>query len=276
MEIGNENTIVLKPSNRFTLNLRELWNYRDLLTFLAWRDISVRYKQTLLGAAWAILQPVMTMIVFSIIFGQLADIPSDGVPYPIFSFAALLPWQLFSTAITQSSNSLVGNANLLSKVYFPRIIIPIASMMPPLVDFLLAAVVLVLMILYFGISLTLNILWIPAFMLLAVFSALGVGLWLSALNVQYRDIRYVVPFMSQFLMYLSPVVYPASLVPEKWRLLYALNPMVGVIEGFRWAILGTDIDILPLVMASSVAMFVFLISGLYYFRRIEKVFADVV
>lgn len=276
MDISDENRILLKPSTGFSLDLEELWNFRDLLIFLAWRDITVRYKQTLLGAAWAVLQPVMTMIVFSIIFGQLASIPSDGIPYPIFSFSALLPWQLFANGLNQSSNSLVGNANLLSKVYFPRIIIPLASLLPPVVDFLLAAIVLILMMIYFSIGLSIKILLLPVTILIVMFFAMGLGLWLSALNVQYRDIRFIVPFLSQFLMYLSPVVYPASLVPESWRVFYALNPMAGAIEGFRWALLGTEVDILPLILTSCVVTFVVLMSGIYYFRRIEKVFADVV
>ncbi len=276
MDISNDNRILLKPSNGFSLDLVELWQFRDLLIFLAWRDITVRYKQTLLGAAWAILQPVMTMIVFTVIFGQLASIPSDGIPYPIFSFSALLPWQLFANGLNQSSNSLVGNANLLSKVYFPRIIIPLASLLPPVVDFLLAAIILVLMMLYFSIGLSIKILLLPVTLLIVMFFAMGLGLWFSALNVQYRDIRFIVPFFSQFLMYLSPVVYPASLVPERWRVFYGLNPMAGAIEGFRWALLGTDVDILPLLLSSCIVTFVILMSGIYYFRRIEKVFADVV
>lgn len=211
-----------------------------MLFFLSWRDISVRYKQTVLGAAWAIIQPFSTMIVFSLFFGRLAQIPSDGVPYPVFSYAALLPWQYFATAMTISSNSLVGSSNLLSKVYFPRLVIPLASVLPPAIDFAIAFLVLVGMMFYYGITLIWNLLWLPAFLLLALVTALGVGLWLSAMNVQYRDIRYALPFLVQFWMFISPVVYPSSMVPEPWRALYGINPMAGVIEGFRWALLGTD------------------------------------
>lgn len=211
-----------------------------MLFFLSWRDISVRYKQTVLGAAWAIIQTFSTMIVFSLFFGRLAQIPSDGVPYPVFSYAALLPWQYFATAMTISSNSLVGSSNLLSKVYFPRLVIPLASVLPPAIDFAIAFLVLVGMMFYYGITLIWNLLWLPAFLLLALVTALGVGLWLSAMNVQYRDIRYALPFLVQFWMFISPVVYPSSMVPEPWRALYRINPMAGVIEGFRWALLGTD------------------------------------
>jgi len=268
---------VIRPSRGWVaLKLRELWEYRELLYFLAWRDVSVRYKQTVLGAAWAIIQPFFTMIVFSIFFGRLAEIPSDGVPYPVFSYTALLPWQYFSTAMTNSSNSLVGSANLLSKVYFPRLVIPIASILPAVVDFVIAFVVLLGLMLFYGIMPTWNVIWLPLFLLLALVTALGVGLWLSAMNVQYRDIRYTVPFLIQFWMFASPVAYPSSMVPERWRALYALNPMVGVIEGFRWALLGTDTAPGPLVAVSAVMALVLLVSGAFYFRRMEKTFADVV
>lgn len=267
---------VLKPSDRFTLDLHSLWQYRDLFLLLSWRNVSVLYRQTLLGVLWAILQPVMTMIVFSVIFGQLADIPSDGIPYPIFSFAALLPWQLFATGLSRTSLSLVGNTNLISKVYFPRSIIPLAAIVPSIVDFLLAFIVLLGMMVFFQISVTSRILIVPIFIFLTIAASLSIGLSFSALNVQYRDIRYVLPFLSQFLMYLSPVVYPTSLVPGNWKLFYALNPMVGMIEGFRWALLGTEVDILPLVFVSSVVTFILLIIGLYYFQHVEKNFADII
>jgi lipopolysaccharide transport system permease protein len=268
---------IIKPSSGWiSLNLREMWQYRELLLFLAWRDISVRYKQTLLGAAWAIIQPFFSMIVFSLFFGQLAKVPSEGVPYPIFNYTAMLPWTYFATSITASSNSLVGSANLLSKVYFPRLVIPLASVLPALVDFCIAFVVLLAMMLYYGIAPTLNALYLPAFLLLALVTALGVGLWLSAMNVQYRDIRYVVPFLVQFWMFLSPVVYASSLVPEQWQMLYGVNPMAGVIEGFRWAMLGTGDGPGPMLAVSVGAALVLLISGAFYFRRMEKTFADVV
>ena len=247
-----------------------------MLLFLAWRDISVRYKQTVLGAAWAIIQPFSTMIVFSLFFGRLAQIPSDGVPYPVFSYAALLPWQYFATAMTISSNSLVGSSNLLSKVYFPRLVIPLASVLPPAIDFAIAFLVLVGMMFYYGITLIWNLLWLPAFLLLALVTALGVGLWLSAMNVQYRDIRYALPFLVQFWMFISPVVYPSSMVPEPWRALYRINPMAGVIEGFRWALLGTDSSLGLETAVSALVALILLISGIFYFRRMERTFADVV
>ncbi|MGI6381506.1 MAG: ABC transporter permease [Anaerolineae bacterium] len=270
-------TIVIEPSRGWTgLKLRELWEYRDLLFFLAWRDISVRYKQTILGAAWAIIQPFFSMVVFSLFFGRLAQIPSDGVPYPIFSYAAMLPWTYFANAMTNSSNSLVGSANLLTKVYFPRLVIPLASVIPPAIDFAIAFVVLLGMMAFYGIAPTWHVLWLPAFLLLALITALGVGLWLSAMNVQYRDVRYAVPFLVQFWMFASPVTYPSSIVPEAWRALYGLNPMAGVIEGFRWALLGTETSPGPLIAVSVGAALVLLVSGAYYFRRMERTFADVV
>lgn len=269
-------TIICPSRGWVSLRLHELWEYRELVYFLAWRDISVRYKQTVLGAAWAIIQPFFTMIVFSLFFGRLAQVPSDGVPYPIFSYAGLLPWQFFATAIGNSSNSLVGSANLLSKVYFPRLAIPIASVIPALVDFVIAFVVLLGMMLFYGIAPTLNVVWLPLLLLLALVTALGVGLWLSALNVEYRDIRYTIPFITQFWMFASPVAYPSSMVPEQWRWLYALNPMVGVIEGFRWALLGTETAPGLMVIVSTLAALALLVSGAFYFRRMEKTFADVV
>jgi len=269
-------TIIEPEKGWVSIRFGELWDYRELLFFLSWRDISVRYKQTVLGAAWAIIQPFFTMIVFSLFFGRLAQIPSDGVPYPVFSYAAMLPWLYFSTAMTASSNSLVGSSNLLSKVYFPRLVIPLASVLPPAVDFAIAFMVLVGMMFYYGISLTWNLLWLPAFLLLALVTALGVGLWLSAMNVQYRDIRYAVPFLVQFWMFISPVAYPSSMVPEQWRILYGINPMVGVIEGFRWAMLGTDTELGLETGISVIVAVIILISGIYYFRRMERTFADVV
>jgi len=236
----------------------------------------VRYKQTVLGAAWAIIQPFFSMVVFSLFFGHLAKIPSEGLPYPIFSYAAMLPWQYFATATTNSSNSLVGSSSLLTKVYFPRLVIPLASVLPPVIDFAIAFVVLLGMMVYYGIAPTWNVLFLPLFLLLALVTALGVGLWLSAMNVQYRDIRYAVPFLVQFWMFASPVTYPSSLVPEQWRALYGINPMASVIEGFRWALLGTTSGPGPMTAVSAVAALFLLVSGAYYFRRMEKTFADVV
>ncbi len=258
------------------LGLRELWRYRELLYFLVWRDVKVRYKQTLLGAAWAILQPVMTMLVFSLFFGKLAKIPSDGVPYPLFSFAALVPWTFFVYSLTQSSNSVVQSANLVRKVYFPRLAIPISSVLSGAVDFVIAFAVLLLMMLGFQIVPTWNVIWLPVFFLLALSSSLGVGLWLSALNVQFRDVRYMVPFMTQFWMFATPIAYPSSLLSEPWKTVYGINPMVGVVEGFRWALLGTDSAPGWMMAVSGVVSILILVSGAFYFRRVERRFADLV
>jgi lipopolysaccharide transport system permease protein len=259
-----------------SLKLRGLWEYRELLYFLMWRDVKVRYKQTVLGAAWAIMQPFFTMVVFSVFFGQLAKIPSDGVPYPIFSYAALVPWMFFANGLNQSSNSLVNSAHLIKKVYFPRLAIPIATVFSGVVDFALAFLVLLGMMLYYGVVPTINVLWLPFFLLLAVVTSLGAGLWLSAMNVQFRDVRYAVPFLTQFWMFSTPIAYPSSLLSEPWRTLYGLNPMVGVVEGFRWALLGTDTAPGPIIIASSLAALALLVGGAFYFRRMEKTFADVV
>jgi len=272
----NAPSIVVEATRSWDLNFREIWDYRDLLFFLAWRDISIRYKQTVLGASWAVIQPFLTMILFTIFFGKLAAVPSEGVPYPVFTFAALLPWQYFSTTLGNVANSLVNNSNLLSKVYFPRLLIPISSLLPPAVDFVIAFLVLLGLMIFYHLSPTSNVVWLPVFMLLALVTTLGAGLWLAALNVKYRDVRYIVPVMVQFGMFVSPVAYPSSLVPAPWRTLYALNPMAGVIEGFRWALLGTDTAPGPLVAVSAVAALILLVSGLFYFRRTEKTFADVI
>ena len=269
--------LMIRPSKGWvSLQLREFWEYRELLYFLAWRDVKVRYKQTALGAAWAILQPVFAMVVFSIVFGRLAKIPSDGVPYPIFAYCALLPWQFFAHALTESGNSLVANERLITKVYFPRLVIPLSSLLAGLVDFAIASLVLLGMMVYYGIVPTAAVLTLPFFLLLAVATSLGVGLWLSALNVQYRDVRYTLPFLTQFWLFATPVAYPASLVPEPWRALVGLNPMAGVVEGFRWALLGTAKAPGSVLAVSCAVVVVLLISGLYYFRRMERFFADVV
>lgn len=267
----------IRPSRGWiSLDLRALWEYRELLYFLTWRDIKVRYKQTVLGAAWAILQPLFTMVVFSLFFGKLAGIPSDEIPYPIFSYTALVPWQFFASGLTQSSNSLVGSANLISKVYFPRLVIPISAVLSGGVDFVIAFIVLLGMMLFYGIAPTWNALWLPSLMLLALITSLGVGLWLTAMNVQFRDVRYAVPFLVQAWMFATPIAYPSSLLDEPWRTLYGLNPMVGVVEGFRWALLGTDTAPGPIIGVSAVVAVGLLISGAFYFRRMEKTFADVV
>jgi lipopolysaccharide transport system permease protein len=270
-------TIVIRPSRGWiALKLGDLWEYRELLYFLVWRDIKVRYKQTALGATWAIIQPFFSMVVFSLFFGKLAKMPSDGIPYPIFAFAGLVPWTFFANGLAQSANSLVDSANLIKKVYFPRLTIPIANVLSGLVDFSLAFMVLVGMMLWFGIMPTGRILWLPLFLLLAFVTALAVGLWLSVLNVEYRDVKYTIPFLTQFWMFATPIVYPSTLLKEPWRTVYGLNPMVGVVEGFRWALLGTKTAPGPMIAVSAGAAVVLLIGGAFYFRRMEKTFADVV
>ena len=259
-----------------SLKLSELWEYRELLYFLVWRDIKVRYKQTALGASWAVIQPFMTMVVFSLFFGHLAKMPSDGLPYPIFTFAALVPWTFFANGLSQSSNSLVGSSNLITKVYFPRLIVPLASVFSGIVDFLIAFAVLLVIMLYYGLVPTLNILWLPLFVLLSLVTSLGVGLWLSALNVEYRDVRYIVPFVTQFWLFATPIAYPSSLLHEPWRTIYGLNPMVGVVEGFRWALLRTSTVPGPIITVSASAAVLILVTGAFYFRRMEKTFADIV
>ena len=270
--------IRIEPSKGWvSLKLRELWEYRELLYFLIWRDIKVRYKQTVLGAAWAIIQPFFTMVVFSVFFGNLAQIPSDGIPYPIFSYAALVPWTFFSRGLSQSANSLVGGARLIKKVYFPRLAMPIGTVLGGSVDFVLAFIVLLGMMLVYGIVPTINILWLLPLLLLALVTSLGVGLWLAAMNVQFRDVRYTVPFLTQFWMFATPIAYPSSLIEDPLlRTLYGLNPMAGVVEGFRWALLGTDTAPGPVIIVSSLAALALLVSGAFYFRRMEKTFADVV
>lgn len=259
-----------------SLGFRELWEYRDLFYFFVWRDIKVRYRQTVMGASWAIIQPFFSMVIFSLFFGRLAKVPSDGIPYPIFSYAALVPWTFFANALTQSSNSLVLNANMVKKIYFPRLIMPTANVLSGLVDFVLAFVVLLGMMIYFGFTPTMNVVWLPLFLFLALSTSLGVSLWLSAMNVQFRDVRYTVPFLTQAWLFLTPIAYPSSLLEEPWRTLYGLNPMAGVVEGFRWALLGTDTSPGPIIFVSSLVAILLLVSGAFYFRRMEKTFADVI
>jgi lipopolysaccharide transport system permease protein len=269
-------TIIQRSRGWSALNLRELWKYHELLYFLTWRDIKVRYKQTVLGAAWAILQPLLTMVVFSIFFGSLAKVPSDGVPYPIFAYVALLPWQLFSYSLQNAGNSLVGSQNLITKVYFPRLVIPVSAVLSGVVDFAIAFVVLIGMMFYYGIPLRWSMLTLPLFILLALATSLAAGLWLSALNVKYRDVRYVIPFLTQFWLFLTPVAYPSSMIPAAIRPFYGLNPMAGVVEGFRWALLGTTGGMGPLMVVSVIVVLVLLVGGFYYFRRFERTFADIV
>ena len=270
-------TMRIAPSRGWvSLKLGELWEYRELLYFLIWRDIKVRYKQTVLGASWAIIQPLFTMVVFSLFFGQLGKMPSDGIPYPIFSFAALVPWTFFANGLSQSSNSLIGSSNLITKVYFPRLVVPLAAVLSGIADFAVAFLVLLGMMFFFGIVPTLNVLWLPLLFLLALITSLGIGLWFSALNVEFRDVRYLVTFVTQLWLFATPIAYPSSMLPEPWRTLYGLNPMTGVVEGFRWALLGTNSAPGPLIAVSSAVAVVILIAGAFYFRRMERTFADFV
>src|SRR6185503_7643156 len=257
-------TLRISPPSRWTsLEFRELWEYRELLYFLTWRDIKVRYKQTALGAAWAVIQPFFLMVVFSLFFGKLAGVPSDGIPYPVFSFCGLLPWQLFANSLTQSSNSLVGSQNLITKVYFPRLVVPLSAVLGGLVDFAIAFVILLGMLFYYGIMPGWQIVALPGLVVLAVLTALAVGLWLSALNVQYRDVRYTINFLVQFWLFATPVAYPSSIVPEKWRVVYGLNPMVGVVDGFRWCLLAKRESPSVLVLVSALVVSVLLTGGLF-------------
>ncbi len=267
----------IRPSYGWVgLKLDELWEYRELLGFLVWRDIKVRYKQTVLGGAWAIIQPFFAMVVFSLFFGRLAKMPSDGLPYPVFSYAALVPWTFFANGLTQSTNSLVGNANLLRKVFFPRLLIPLGTVLSGLLDFLVAFVMLLAMMAFYHVTPTWNVFFLPLFLLLAITTVLGAGLWLTALNVEYRDIRYVVPFLVQFWMFASPIVYPSTLLSGPWRTVYGLNPMAGVVEGFRWALLGAKTAPGPMIGVSALVAIALLISGAFYFRRMERTFADII
>lgn len=269
--------VKIRPSKGWVaLKIRDLWTYRELLYFLTWRDIKVRYKQTALGASWAIIQPLFTMLIFTLFFGKLAKIPSDGIPYPIFAYAGLLPWTFFSNAVTNSGNSLVGSSNLITKVYFPRMIIPGAAVMAGLVDFAIAFAVLVVLMIYYGVALTWSVLALPLLVTLTSLLALGVGMWMSALNVKYRDVRYALPFLIQLWMFASPIIYPASLLPEKWRWVLWLNPLSGIIEGYRASLLGQTAFDWPALAISTVITLAVLIYSAYSFRRMERTFADIV
>jgi len=272
-------TIYIKPSTGLAaLNLRDLWLYRELVYFMIWREIKVRYKQTMLGAAWAIIQPVLTMIVFTFLFGRIAKLPTDGnVPYPIFSYTALLPWGLFVAALNQASRSLTSNQNMVSKIYFPRLVLPLASVLSGLIDFIIAFVILIGLMIYYHISPSINVIWaLPLFLLLTIITALGVALWLSAINVQYRDVNYALPFMTQFWLFITPVAYSSNLISEKWQLAYSLNPMAGVVNGFRWALLGVGNGPDAGLWVSVIIALLIMISGLFYFRNMEKTFADTI
>jgi lipopolysaccharide transport system permease protein len=270
-------TVLIKPSAGLAaLNLGDLWTYRELVFFMIWRDIKVRYKQTFLGAAWAVIQPLLTMLIFNFVFGTVAKVPTDGVPYPIFSYTALLPWGLFTTALNTASRSLTANQNMVTKIYFPRLVLPLASVLGGLVDFAIAFVILIGLLFYYRITPTVAVWALPIFIVLALISALGAALWLSAINVQYRDVNYVLPFLTQFWLFLTPVAYSAKVISEKWQLVYSLNPMAGVVNGFRWALLGTDTGPgMTMAISAGIALLV-LISGLFYFRSMERTFADTI
>jgi len=271
----NDKVLVIEAGKTEQQYFRDLWRYRELFWFLAWRDILVRYKQTVFGVLWAVLRPFLTMVVFTVVFGKIAKLPSQGVPYPILVFTAMLPWQFFSNAFSEASNSLIGNANLLTKVYFPRIIMPTSTIIVSLVDFFISFAILIVLMVFYKYAPSWNILTLPIFILLAFLTAMGAGLYVAALNVKYRDFRYIVPFVVQFGLYLSPVGFSSNVVPEQWRLLYSFNPMVGVIDGFRWAVLGQSLNGTSFLLSigMSIAFFMF---GLWYFRKTEKTFADLI
>lgn len=259
-----------------SLGLRELWRFRELMYFFIWRDIKVRYKQTILGGAWAIIQPFCTMVIFSVFFGKLAKIPSESIPYPIFSFAALVPWTFFANGVSLSSTSLVSDSNLVKKVYFPRLALPIAKVMSGIVDFVLAFAMLIGFMFYYHIEPTGRVIWVPVFLLIALITAWGVSIWFSALHVQFRDVQYIIPFLVQIWLFATPIAYPSTLLPEPWRTVYGINPMVGVVEGFRWALLGTKMTSGPMVLVSAFTSVILLVGGVYYFRRLERTFADII
>ncbi len=269
--------LLIRPTRglRF-LDLRELWEYRELIYFLTWRDIKVRYKQTAIGVAWAVVQPLSMMLVFTLFFGRLARMPSDGIPYPLFAYAGLLPWQLFSRSITESSNSLVVDQRLVTRVYFPRIIVPMAVNLAAIVDFLIAGALLLVLMPLYGIYPGAALVWLPFFLLLMLLTSLGVGFWLSALNMEYRDVMYIVPFLNQLWLFVTPVVYPSNLVPEGWRILYGLNPMVGVVDGFRWALLGVGRGPDAMLLVSVLVAVLLFVSGIVWFRARERTFVDAV
>lgn len=271
-------TIYIKPSKGLAaLNLRDLWVYRELVYFMVWRDVKVKYKQTLLGMAWAVIQPVMTMLVFTFLFGKVAKLPTDGIPYPVFSFTALLPWGLFTTALNQGSRSLVAHNNMVTKIYFPRLILPLASVLSGVVDFAIAFVILIGLMIYYQVTPAWHLLWtLPLLLIMTVVTALGVALWLSAINVKYRDVNQALPFLTQFWLFATPVAYSASVISAKWQLVYSLNPMAGVVNGFRWALLGSGNGPDLSFWVSALISVVILISGLFYFRSMEKTFADTI
>jgi lipopolysaccharide transport system permease protein len=276
-QAGQRTIIRIVPSRGWVrIGFGELWDYRELMYFLAVREVKVRYKQTAVGVAWAVMQPLFTMLVFSVFFGRLGKMPSEGIPYPLFSLSALIPWSFFAAGLGQSSNSLVGNANLITKVYFPRLVIPISSVLSGLLDFVLGFALLLIFMSAMGFFPNLHLFWAIPFLLLALVTSLGTGLWLCALNVEYRDVRYVVPFLTQFWMFATPIAYSGKMLHEPWQSIYGINPMVGVVEGFRWAVLGRGNPPGSVLMISSLVSVIVLVSGLYYFRRMERTFADIV
>jgi lipopolysaccharide transport system permease protein len=269
-------TVIEPPKGWFSLNLKEVWAYRELLGLFARRDVSVRYKQSFVGIGWAVIQPIMTMLIFTIVFGRFAKLPSEGIPYPVFTYCALLPWNYFARSLGDSSDSLVASSNLITKVYFPRLILPFSKVLAGLIDFAIAFIILLLMMLWYRIVPTIGLVLLPLFMLIAMISALGVGLWLTALNVKYRDVKFIMPFLTQFWLYASPVAYSITIVPPKWQWIYSLNPMVGVVEGFRWALLGKAPPNVEMMLISFACVLVLLVSGLFYFKKMEQTFADIV
>lgn len=269
--------LVLEPPRGwFDLRMHDIWEFRELLYFLVWRDIKVRYKQTALGAAWAVIQPIVSMIIFSVVFGKLANLPSNGIPYPIFSYVALLPWQLFSKALSDAAGSLVNNQQFVTKIYFPRIFLPASSILSGMLDFLIALVILFIMMWYYHIPLTWHALLLPLLVIFVLVTSMAAAIWLATINVKYRDVKYVLPFLMQVWLYVTPVAYSSTLIPEKWRILYGLNPMAGVVEGFRWALLGQQSPFGPLIMASVLIVIPLFIGGVMYFQRMELTFSDVI
>jgi lipopolysaccharide transport system permease protein len=276
MVLFREKTVIKPPSRFPGISFREIYEYRDLLYFLVWRDIKVRYKQTVIGVAWVILQPIVSMMVFAILFGKIARLPSEGIPYAVFTYSALLPWQLFSYTLTQSSQSLVSDEKLITKIYFPRILIPMAPIFSGLFDFLISWIVFIPILLFYRIIPGATLIYLPFFILLTVLTSLGVGLWLTALNVRFRDVRYAIPFFTQVWFYLTPVAYSATLIPESWHWLYRLNPMVGIVQGFRWTLLETTAPTFSMLAVSMLVTVVFLLIGMLYFQRVEGEFADII
>jgi lipopolysaccharide transport system permease protein len=275
--VSKQNLLIIEAGRTERHYWSDLWRYRELFFFLAWRDILVRYKQTIIGFAWSLIRPLLTMLAFTFVFSKLAKLPSEGVPYPILIFAALLPWQFFSNAFSEAGNSLISNAPMISKVYFPRLVIPASAVIVSFLDFIISGIILIVLMFWYGFEPGLRILTLPLFILIALSAAMGTGLWVAALNVKYRDFRYIIPFLVQIGLYISPIGFSSSIIPEQWRLLYSINPMVGVIDGFRWAILGGDTQLyLPGFLLSLVMVGITLISGIYYFRKTEKTFADVI